>query len=257
MGLDRYQVIAMIGEGCVGKVYCARDRETGRTVALKILRQDSTVTNARHHFVNEARLLARLNHPNIPAFHDFIAGRQYTIVLELIEGHDLETLLSARQGNFAAREVIHWAVQVCDALSYLHQHSIHPIVFRDLKASHIMVNAQGKAWLIDFNLARPLPLGGRLENADRLGTAGFAAPEQYDGIALPASDVYGLGATLHYVLTRLDPRQQNTFAFAPPRSVNPALSTRLEAVIMQAVAYQAEDRYQDAGTLKQALLTCL
>ncbi len=257
MGLDRYQVIAMIGEGCIGKVYRALDRETGRMVALKMLRRDSTVTNARQHFVNEARLLARLNHPNIPAFHDFIASRQCTIVFELIEGHDLETLLSAHQGNLAAHEVIHWAVQVCDALSYLHQHSIHPIVFRDLKASHIMVNPQGKAWLVDFNLARPLPLNGRLEGADRLGTAGFAAPEQYEGIALPASDVYGLGATLHYVLTRLDPRGKCTFAFAPARSVNPAISTGLEAVVMRAVAYRVEDRFQDACTLKQALLTCL
>ena len=257
MGLDRYQVIAMIGEGCIGKIYRAFDRETGRTVALKMLRQDSPVTNARHHFVNEARLLARLNHPTIPAFHDFIAGRRSAIVLELIEGDDLETLLSTRQSDFAAREVINWAVQVCDALSYLHQHTIHPIVFRDMKASHIMVNTQGKAWLIDFNLARPLPLGGRLERADRLGTAGFAAPEQYDGTALPASDVFGLGATLHYVLTRRDPRRESPFTFAPPRSVNPALSTQLEAVIMRTVAYKVEDRYQDACTLKQALLTCL
>jgi len=257
MGLDRYQVTAMIGQGDIGQVFRALDRETGRTVALKMLRQDSPATNARHHFVNEARLLARLNHPNIPAFYDFIAGRKCTIVFELIEGHDLETLLSAHQGDFAAGEVIHWAVQVCDALSYLHQHPIHPIVFRDLKASHIMVNEQGKAWLVDFNLARPLPLGGRLEGADRVGTEGFAAPEQYEGTALPASDVYGLGATLHYVLTRLDPHRSRPFTFAPPRSVNSALSTRLAAVIMRAVAYEIKDRYQDACTLKQALLACL
>jgi serine/threonine protein kinase len=257
MGPDRYLVTALIGEGCIGKVYRALDQETGRTVALKMLRRDSPVTDARRYFVNEARLLARLNHPNIPAFQGFIAGRQCTIVFELIEGYDLETLLSTRQGDFAAREVIHWAVQVCDALSYLHQHSIHPIVFRDLKASHIMVNAQGKAWLVDFNLAHPLPLGGVLEDADRVGTEGFAAPEQYEGTALPASDVYGLGATLHYMLTRVDPRHERTFTFAPPRSVNPALSTRLAAVIMQAVAYEIEERYQDACTLKQALLACL
>jgi serine/threonine protein kinase len=257
MGLDRYQVTALVGEGCIAKVYRALDRETGRTVALKRLRRDSPVTNARRHFVNEARLLVRLNHPNVPAFHDFIAGRQCTIVFELIEGYDLETRLSARQSGFAARDVIHWAAQVCDALSYLHQHSIHPIVFRDLKASHIMVNEQGKAWLVDFNLARPLPLGGRLEGADRVGTEGFAAPEQYEGTALPASDVYGLGATLHYLLTRLDPRHERPFTFAPLRSVNPALSTGLAAVIMRAVAYEIEDRYQDACTLKRALLACL
>jgi hypothetical protein len=67
--------------------------------------------------------------------------------------------------------------------------------------------------------------------------------------------VYGLGATLHYMLTRVDPRHERTFTFAPPRSVNPALSTRLAAVIMQAVAYEIEERYQDACTLKQALLS--
>ncbi len=257
MSLDRYQITDMVGEGCIGTVYRAIDRETGRTVALKRLRRDSMVTDARRYFLNEARILARLDHRNIPKFYEVIAGRQHTIVFELIEGVDLEAYLSQRQGFFPEREVIHWAGQVCEALSYLHTRPIHPIVFRDLKAAHIMLNAQGKAWLIDFNLAHLLPLSGRLEGADRVGTEGFAAPEQYEGTALPASDVYGLGATMHYVLTRIDPRCERAFTFAPPRSVNPTLSKGLAAVIMRAVAYEIEDRYQDACALKQALAACL
>lgn len=166
-------------------------------------------------------------------------------------------MLAERAGFLPAGEVIGWAVQVCDALTYLHTHRIHPIVFRDLKAAHIMVNAAGHAWLVDFNLARPLPLGGRLEQADRVGTEGFAAPEQYTGTALPASDVYGLGATLHYVLTRIDPRKERRFAFVPPRAIQPALPKALAAVIMQAVAYEIEERFQSAEAFKQALLACL
>jgi eukaryotic-like serine/threonine-protein kinase len=256
-GLESYEIIDLVGEGCIGTVHRAIDRESGRVVALKILRGDSIVKQARRFFVNEARILSRLDHPNIPAFYDVIAGGPYTIVFEWIDGWDLEDVLATRQGFLPEREVIGWAVQICDALAYLHTHPVHPIAFRDLKASHIMVNRAGKAWLVDFNLAHPLPLGGRLEGADRVGTEGFAAPEQYEGTALPASDLYGLGATLHYVLTRIDPRRERPFTFAPPRSVNPAISKKLAAVVMRALAYEIEDRFQDARAMKKALVACL
>lgn len=256
MRLERYEITGLVGAGCIGNVYRALDRETGRAVALKVLRWDSSVTEARRYFLNEARLLARLDHAHIPAFYEHITGQQPAIVFELIDGCDLETVLAEREGFLSAREVIGWAVQVCDALAYLHHHRIHPIVFRDLKPAHIMVSADGHAWLVDFNLARPLPLNGRLDRADCAGTAGFAAPEQYTGTALPASDVYGLGASLHYLLTRIDPRGKSPFTFAPPRAANPAISPALEAVIMQAVALDLADRFPDARALKSALLAC-
>lgn len=256
MNLDGYTITATVGVGCIGTVYRAIDGATGRVVALKVLRRDSPVVRARHYFLNEARLLARLDHPGIPAFHALIGGRQPVIVCELIAGQDLEAVLAARAGFLPECAIIGWAVQVCDVLTYLHTHRVHPVVFRDLKASHIMVDAPGRAWVVDFNLARPLPLDGQLTGADLVGTEGFAAPEQYDGTALPASDIYGLGATLHYLLTRIDPRQPPPFTFAPPRTANPAISPGLAAVIMRALAHDPADRFPDAAAFRGALRAC-
>lgn len=86
MGLERYDIMAQVGVGCIGTVYRAIDRGTGRTVGIKLFRTDSTVTRARRYFMNEAWLLSRLAHLHIPAFFDLITGRQPAIVFELIEG---------------------------------------------------------------------------------------------------------------------------------------------------------------------------
>lgn len=256
MQIDHYQIVEIIGRGDIATVYRAVDTLTGQTAALKMLRDDSPVVNARQFFENEADILARLDHSHIPAFYGTILGDRSAIICELIEGQDLEQRLAGCKEFFAESDVIGWAIQICDALAYLHTHPVTPLVFRDLKAAHIMVDSRGKAWLIDFNLAHALSPSGRLEQADRVGTKGFAAPEQYDGIVSPVSDIYALGTTLHYLLTRIDPRQERAFTFAPPRSVNPGLSKALAAVVVKASAFEPEDRFQSAVEMKTALMAC-
>src|SRR6185369_11690290 len=132
---------------------------------------------------------------------------------------DSERLLAELpDGDFLiATRVVHWGVQIADALSYLHDHQ-PPITFRDLKPAHIIIDGEQRAWLVDFNLAKILPDDKFIAHTDAIGTEGFAPPEQYQGAASPLVDVYALGATLHNLLTRIDPRLERGFTFAPPRS---------------------------------------
>jgi len=253
----RFDVQALIGEGDIAKVYRAVDQQTGQLIALKVLREDSPEANAPIYFQNEIHILSQLNHPHIPAFYGASQGAPAYIALELIEGKDGEELLAELPEGafFPSDNLIRWGAQICDALAYLYHHE-PPIAFRDMKASHLMVDLHENAWLVDFNLARVMPPERYIEAADLVGTEGFAAPEQYSGVVSPLADIYTLGATLHYLATRIDPRKERRFAFAPPRSINHQLSKQLAGVIMKGLAYEPEDRWQSAQDFKTALLAC-
>lgn len=256
----RYRDLAQIGQGDIATVYYARDSQTGKSIAIKLLRTDSPEPNARAFFDNEARLLAEIAHPTIPKFYGmFLTDSGIPcIAMQFIEGQDGETKLAAlAEGTFFPPEiVIHWGLQLCDALAYLHTLP-EPIIFRDLKPAHMMIAADNRVWLVDFNLAVKLPVGQSTIKTIAAGTEGFAAPEQYDGIASPLCDIYSLGASLHYLLTRIDPRKERPFTFAPPRSVNPTISKTLAAVIAQATAYEPEARFSSIQAMKAALVNCI
>ncbi len=150
------------------------------------------------------------------------------------------------------QQVVQWGIHIAGALAYLHQKS-PTIIFRDLKASHIMVDTNNRAWLVDFNLALVLPPGQSSITAEAIGTEGFNPPEQYHGLASPSVDSYALGATLHYLLTRIDPRKERAFTYAPPRAINPAIPKSLAQIIMKALAYEPEDRFATISDMRSAL----
>jgi len=145
---------------------------------------------------------------------------------------------------------------LCDALIHLHSQRPAPLIFRDVKPSNIMIDPYGQVYLIDFGISLAHQPGRELA---MIGTEGYSPPEQYLGYTDVRSDVYSLGATLHHLLTCRDPRRETPFSFhdAPPRSLNPAISEELEAVILKAVEHKAEDRYQSVEEMKTALLACL
>lgn len=167
----------------VQQAYRAINTLTGREVALKMLRADSPVPEVRTYFENERDILARLNHPHIPTFYEYVEAKMPGIALKFIDGKDGETLLAELpEGSFLnPRSVVEWGIQIADALAYLHNH-IPPVVFRDLKPSHVMVGAQNQALLVDFNLVKIMPESKYLDDADLMGTEGFSAPEQYGGL---------------------------------------------------------------------------
>jgi serine/threonine protein kinase len=252
--MNHYTLHSLLGEGHISFVYRAAHEQTKREVALKVLRPDSPVEEARAYFENEAAILPQLHHPHIPTFHEFVPGEPPALAFECVEGKDSEAILAeVPQLSFLpVRSVLEWGIQIADALAYLHNHH-PPIAFRDLKPSHIMVDRANKAWLVDFNLARILPEDKHLSQADLIGTEGFAAPEQYAGEVSPLVDIYGLGATLHTLLTGVDPRRERKFTYTPARSINPAIPKAASQAVMKALAYEPEDRFQRMSAMKKAL----
>lgn len=257
--MSRYQVTGVLGGGGMGTVYQARDLhfpDAHRFVAIKemqTLTNDPTVrTSMLKTFQREANILATLNHSAIPKIFDFfdVNDRAY-LIMEFINGSDLELLLQKTK-DLPIDKIIEWAVDLADVLNYLHKHEPDPIVFRDMKPSNVMVDSQGKVRLIDFGIAKTFVKG--VKNT-MIGTEGYSAPEQYKGDVNPLSDIYSLGATLHHVLTRRDPRLEPPFSFneRPILELNPKVPPELASIVERAVSFDAKTRFQSCIEMKEAL----
>ncbi|NJL92668.1 MAG: serine/threonine-protein kinase [Anaerolineae bacterium] len=260
---NRYRIENVLGVGGMGSVYKARDLqfpEAQRFVAVKEMLQQSTDPQFRdialRNFRREANILAALNHPAIPTIHDYFATRERAyLVMEYIDGNDLDKTLGTEPGFLPVSQVMEWAIAVCDVLEYLHNCE-PPIIFRDMKPSNIMINSQNRLRLIDFGIAKHFEPGTK---GTMIGTEGYAAPESYQGKATPSSDIFGVGATLHHILTNHDPRTETPFTFGerPIRAVNPDVPPELENVVMRAVAFDASERFATASEMKIALMRLL
>lgn len=258
----RYAIESTLGIGGMSVVYRGRDlrfKDVVRPCAIKEMYQSAPDSNTRllnlKNFERESGLLATLQHPAIPKVYDFFEenGRIY-LILELVPGKDLETVLDEAGGVLPEERVVRWAVQICDVLTYLHNHTPDPIVFRDMKPSNIMVTPEERIVLIDFGIARNLTRADR--KGTMIGTEGYSPPEQYRGLAEPQGDLYALGATLHHLLTGSDPRLETPFTFheRPLRQLNPAISPELDAVVARALEYDMAARWGSAEELKATLL---
>lgn len=258
----RYMIEGTLGVGGMSVVYRGRDlrfKDVVRPCAIKEMAQSAPDSNTRllnlKNFERESGLLATLQHPAIPKVYDFFEenGRVY-LILEQIDGKDLETVLDEAKGPLPEDRVVRWATQICDVLTYLHNHEPEPIVFRDMKPSNIMVTAQDRIVLIDFGIARNLARADR--KGTMIGTEGYSPPEQYRGLAEPRGDIYALGATLHHLLTASDPRLETPFTFheRPLRQLNPAASPEIDAVVARALEYDIAARWATAEEMKEALL---
>src|SRR5713226_1945855 len=259
---NRYLIQGVLGVGGMGSVYRARDMRfpnVTKYVAVKEilnLAPDPTVREMIvKTFEREANILATLNHPAIPQIFDyFTQGDRSFLVQELIEGKDLEAYLADTPGLLGEELVAEWAVQLCDVLSYLHQHEPEPIVFRDLKPSNVMLDQHQRIRLIDFGIARAFAAG---QKGTMIGTEGYSPPEQYRGEASPPGDIYALGATLHHLLTKQDPRLEPPFSFAerPLRRLNPVVSAEFDAIVATALNYNPTERFASAQSMKDAVLS--
>jgi serine/threonine protein kinase len=269
---NRYKIRRIIGHGGMGSIYLADDlRLAGRLCALKEVEHDRTmpadlIKQAREQFQREATVLARLDHPNLPKVSDFfsIGARDY-LIMDFVPGQDLRTLMSEahQKGQFLAeREVLSWASQLADALSYMHSQT-PPILHRDIKPSNLKLTPSGLLKLVDFGLVKILAsdevtitiLQGR-------GTAIYTPLEQYGGDSGHTdsrSDIYAFGATLYHLLTNTRPVEARELflrpdILVPARQINPDISLRTERAIAWAMSLHPEDRPQDMEEFRNALL---
>jgi outer membrane protein assembly factor BamB len=259
---NRYLIQGVLGVGGMGSVYRARDMRFPNVTKLVAVKEilnlapDPTIREMIvKTFEREANILATLSHPAIPQIFDyFTQGDRSFLVQEFIEGKDLEAHLATIPGLLTEEVVVDWAVQLCEVLAYLHAYQPNPIVFRDLKPSNVMLDQHNRIRLIDFGIARAFEAG---QKGTMIGTEGYSPPEQYRGEASPPGDIYALGATLHHLLTKQDPRIEPPFSFAerPLRKANPGVSAELDAIIATALNYNPTERFSSATAMKEALLS--
>jgi serine/threonine protein kinase len=244
------RILMPLSCGGLSSVYLARDRR-GRRFVLKELAvpagQDNYSQKLHEMLAREASILAKLDYPTIVKVMDCFVenGRDY-LVLEFVPGLTLRQLVQMR-GALAEREVISMGKQIAEILRYLHGFE-PPIIHRDLTPDNLIVRAgDGRIVLIDFGAASEFigSLTGTL-----IGKQSYMPPEQFRGQAVPASDIYAAGATLHFLLTAADPEPITP---AHPRESREDVSSVLDEIIAAAMALDVRDRLQSAGELRGRL----
>ncbi len=249
---NRWEVVSHLGQGGMGTVYIARDlRLANRQCVVKKLRDDffrqEDKDKALAFFQREAVVLSRLQHPNIVHVLDYFEeGGDYFLVMEYVEGENLQQMLQRRGDPFLEAQVVAWCTQIAEVLHYLHSHD-PPVIYRDLKPSNIMIDTKDRVKLVDFGIARPYAEDG---DNTHVVSAGYSPPEQYWGAADPRSDIYALGATMHFLLTGQEPLALQVSA---PRKHNVKISERTDLLVQRATAQDIWLRFQTAPEMKEEL----
>jgi serine/threonine-protein kinase len=254
---NRYRIVRQVGQGGFGAVYRAWDLSLKLPVAVKE-NLDAGPT-AQRQFEQEAILLAGLSHPGLPRVtdHFVVPGQGQYLVMEFIEGKSLGDLLAERGGPLSEAEALPWLRQLGDALEYLHSRT-PPVIHRDIKPQNVIV-ADGRAVLVDFGISKRFDPHQTTTIGARAITPGYSPPEQYGtGKTDARSDIYALGATFYTLLTGQEPPESvyligGSAALPPPRQLNPALSPRIEATLLDAMNPHIGLRLPDAAALRQAL----
>jgi serine/threonine protein kinase len=258
---DRYRITNPIGQGGMGAVYKAEDTLlTGRVCAVKEITPDPDLTPELLHqlqdqFRQEATILARLDHPNLPKVSDHFTqnGREY-LVMDYVPGQNLHELINKskiEKSYLSQKLVLDWADQLCDALSYMHTQQ-PSILHRDIKPSNIKVTPSGLIKLVDFGLVKVLSTdeARTVTVVQGQGTAAYTPLEQYGGDDSHTdirSDVYALGATLYHLLTNLPPatareRFLEPDALLKPREINSHVSPGIQEAILSALELHPDNR---------------
>jgi serine/threonine-protein kinase len=252
--IGAYKIVKMLGQGGMGITYLAW--RAGQSVVLKTLNPDwVTHAKALELFEREAKTLQQLNHPGIPHLLDFFTiDSQPYLVMEMVYGQTLGQYI-AQQGAISQSQAIAWGLEVCEILDYLHTQS-HPILHRDIKPDNLIQRSiprhSHEIVVVDFGAVKVLAL----ESGTQIGSTGYTAPEQQEGHATPASDLYSLGATLVYLLTGQEPitfyghREQGFRLYA---EYVPGLSPEMVNIIRTLTNPKPEERYPSAASLAETL----
>ncbi|MEJ2749170.1 MAG: serine/threonine-protein kinase, partial [Anaerolineae bacterium] len=260
---ERYRLVEWVGEGSMGVVYRAQDETLDRQVAIKFLPPDQVAgSDASSRFLQEARAVARLSHPNIMTLYDVDreAGWHY-LVLEYIPGQDLHTILALEKGPLPLRQALPIIRGALSAVSYAHSQGI---IHRDIKPENIMLTPDGRIKVTDFGLARIQGDVRVTQAGTLLGTVLYLAPELIEGQpASVTSDLYAIGGVFYELMTGQPPfpGQQLTAVLiqilndpvTPPSQLNPAIPTAVENIILKLLAKEPDGRFQSADEVLDAL----
>lgn len=241
--------LRFLAVGGMSVVYLAR-RGSAQYLIKEVPQRETRAVQALEH---EAQLLKRLNHPGIvKAFEIFRNEDQTYLVREYIPGTSLDKQISPFPGIYLAEATVRsWGIQLCDLFAYLHGQQ-PPLIYRDLKPKNVILDPQGRLHLIDFGITRSFKEGQK-QDTELLGSALTASPEHYGGQTDIRSDLFTLGATLHYLLTNGQGERTSPFDFPPVRSVNRDVSEEMERLLARCLQRDPALRFQSAAELRQAL----
>ncbi|MDE5770531.1 MAG: serine/threonine protein kinase [Ruminococcus sp.] len=243
----KYKILDKIGEGGMSVVYRAVVERANKMWAVKVVRKDgkNDYNIVKQNLIAEIETLKEVRHPKLPQIADIIDNDDsYIIIMDYIEGRSLEDIWQEK-GVQSEKNVIEWAKQLCEVMGYLH---LKNIIYRDMKPSNVMLQPNGEVTIIDFGTAKKYVVDSG--DTTGLGTAGYAAPEQYGGLGHtdPATDIYALGMTMYALVTNVDPQKEyveNTSI----RLKNPNLSEELDQIISKCTKRERAERYQSCAEL--------
>ena len=258
---QRYDILSEAGHGNMGNVYKAKDRETGETVALKLIKPEIASDQAMtDRFKNELLFARKITHKNVCRVYEFnrLGGIAYTS-MEFVEGESLRSVLS-RFGGLPVRKAVDLALQICSGLKEAHAQGI---VHRDLKPENVMIDAQGNVKIMDFGIARSMEGGTRLTGA-MIGTPAYMSPEQVSGKTVDyRTDIYALGLVLYEMFTGSETfRADTAVAVAmkqmqevptPPHDIDPNIPVYIERAILKCLEKDPAKRFQSIAELENAL----
>jgi serine/threonine protein kinase len=255
--IGKYQIVSTIGSGGFGTVYLADDTWMDKKVALKVPHKQTVDFGE---LLREPRLLASLNHPNIVTI--LTAEKQenvFFIVMEFVPGETLEALV-AREGAIDLSRALDYTCQICNAVDHAHRHGV---LHRDLRPSNVLVADSGLLKVADFGTSRFLEIAAH--GTTVIGSPPYMAPEQFNGKAVFASDIYSLGVTMYQMLTGtmpyttpspadLDRFKRGEMVFSAPRLRNPKIPKVISDIVMKAMAPDIPSRFQRASDLLDEVL---
>jgi len=254
--LGKYRIIEPLGSGGFGTVYLAEDTWITKRVALKVPHRQNLDFGE---LLKEPRLLAALGHPNIVTV--MTAEKQenvFFIVMEYVPGETLETLI-AHHGPLDLMKALDYTAQICNAVEHAHKHTI---LHRDLRPANVFVTEQGLLKVGDFGTSRVLEMAAH--GTTVIGSPPYMAPEQFEGRAVFASDIYSIGVTMYQMLTGTLPydtpspadlvRLRRGELVTPPRERNSAIPKIIDDIVMRALSPNVGTRYQRAEDMLTDLL---
>jgi eukaryotic-like serine/threonine-protein kinase len=262
-----FTIVGEIARGAFGTVFIASDPALGLTLALKVIRpRHADVPLDPAQALTEARLLAKITHPNVVrVFRADRIGNEVGVAMELVKGRTLEDLVQ-NQSIFSAREATLIGIDLCHALAAVHRSGA---LHGDIKAHNVMRGEGGRTVLMDFGAGKDLNVVPRHAGPDFVGTPLYMAPEVFAGQPRSkTTDIYSLGVLLYYLVSRSYPVEGSTRTeverghqppgrHIPLRDVRPDLPDDFVRVVDRAVAERPDDRYQSAGELETALSAML
>ncbi len=261
-----YEIKSVLGEGGMGTVYLAEHVKLGRQVAIKVLLPHLVKNElVRSRFINEAKLMSSLHHPNIVTLYDYHEDENgLSLIMELVDGKPLDEYIQEVTGPIQEKEAIILMKQALEGFAYAHKQGL---IHRDIKPSNLIVTESKEIKILDFGIAKLVgDLGNKLtKTGSHIGTVYYMSPEQVRGHELDLrSDIYALGITFYQMLTGLCPYEGLNTEFdvfnkivgeelPDPRTIYPGISEHMCHVIQKATAKKPEDRFQTCAAFIKGL----